>query len=216
MAGDLQPLDEKFSIVGPDGRPSIYFIKWAQQRQIDIGEATTADEVTEIVATYIVDHPAEWGDIVGILSDQTDLQTALDAKLGFTFDGYQTNIDVDFLVVRNVVTGAGAGTGSDDTIGYFNLFGAPGSGLYAFFGSLNGNSRIYAIGSNAFEFNLTPYVNSDVVFHAGNLVFGAGLDYTAGVLTTTGGGGAVLPVVDGSIPPVFLQNPDGSLIYAPI
>lgn len=29
-------------------------------------------------------------------------------------------------------------------------------------------------------------------------------------------GGGILPVVDGSIPPVFLQNSDGSLIYAPI
>jgi hypothetical protein len=27
---------------------------------------------------------------------------------------------------------------------------------------------------------------------------------------------AVLPVVDGSIPPVFLQNSDGSLIYTPV
>jgi hypothetical protein len=26
-------------------------------------------------------------------------------------------------------------------------------------------------------------------------------------------GGAVLPIVDGSIPPVFIQNPDGSLVY---
>jgi hypothetical protein len=32
----------------------------------------------------------------------------------------------------------------------------------------------------------------------------------------TGGSGGVLPVVDGSVPPVFLQNPDGSLIYTPI
>lgn len=32
----------------------------------------------------------------------------------------------------------------------------------------------------------------------------------------SGAFGGILPVVDGSIPPVFLQNPDGSLIYARI
>lgn len=31
-----------------------------------------------------------------------------------------------------------------------------------------------------------------------------------------GGTGGVLPVVDGSIPAVFIQNPDGSLVYTPI
>lgn len=31
-----------------------------------------------------------------------------------------------------------------------------------------------------------------------------------------GGSGGVLPMVDGSIPPVFIQNPDGSLVYTPI
>lgn len=31
-----------------------------------------------------------------------------------------------------------------------------------------------------------------------------------------GNNGAVLPVVDGSVPPVFLVNSDGSLIYAPL
>lgn len=31
-----------------------------------------------------------------------------------------------------------------------------------------------------------------------------------------GGTGGVIPVVDGSIPPVFIQNPDGSLVYTPI
>jgi hypothetical protein len=39
----------------------------------------------------------------------------------------------------------------------------------------------------------------------------------ANVAVSGGGGtGGVLPVVDGSIPPVFIQNPDGSLVYTPI
>lgn len=82
MPGNLQPLDEKFPIVGSDGRPTLYFIKWAQQRQIDIEEGITADQAVEIVAQYIAEHPitVDWGDIGGTLADQTDLQTALDGK----------------------------------------------------------------------------------------------------------------------------------------
>lgn len=30
------------------------------------------------------------------------------------------------------------------------------------------------------------------------------------------GGGGILPVVDGSIPPTFIQNPDGSLVFTEI
>jgi len=36
MAGNLQPLDQKFPIVEKNGTPTLYFIRWAQQRQIDI------------------------------------------------------------------------------------------------------------------------------------------------------------------------------------
>lgn len=30
------------------------------------------------------------------------------------------------------------------------------------------------------------------------------------------GGGGILPVVDGSTPPTFIQNPDGSLVWTEI
>ena len=36
------------------------------------------------------------------------------------------------------------------------------------------------------------------------------------VAITGGSGGGILPVVDGSIPPTFIQNPDGSLVYTEI
>jgi hypothetical protein len=49
MVGDLQPLSDKFQIVGPDGLPTLYFIKWAQQRQIDIGEAITEDDAQQLI-----------------------------------------------------------------------------------------------------------------------------------------------------------------------
>lgn len=339
MAGELQPLDEKFAVVGEDGRPTPYFIKWAQQRQMDIVDATTADQVAEIVAAYLVGHLI-WGEIHGTLSDQTDLQSALDDKAnlagGNIFTGTQnvagdiqlepgwavtwkdnlgnfsvtiggdptdgsldfysdngfelwTNLGVRYVQLRpggatfftdvlvpdeaygagwngslevptknavydetesliaalatklpyyvatgdwdgyltvdaekgltifNPATGAFSGFFVIGGVGSFYVANDDGSIWLSMGGELTGSGRFYMGGSHPFEFNTTPYVVNDAMYHEGNLAFGAGLDYTAGVLTATGGsGGGVLPVVDGSIPPVFLQNPDGSLIYAPI
>jgi hypothetical protein len=49
MPGELQPLDSKFAIVGPDGRPTLYFTQWAQQRQIDISGGITADDAQTLI-----------------------------------------------------------------------------------------------------------------------------------------------------------------------
>lgn len=57
MAGDLQPLDMQFPIVDPQGRPTLYFTKWAQQRQIDITEAITAAQAAQIIADFLAAHP---------------------------------------------------------------------------------------------------------------------------------------------------------------
>jgi hypothetical protein len=42
MPGNLQPLVNNQKIVNPDGTPTDYFIRWAQQRQIDISGAVPA------------------------------------------------------------------------------------------------------------------------------------------------------------------------------
>lgn len=52
MAGELQPLDQQFQIVDATGRPTLYFIQWAQQRQIDIGTAITLD----VLQQYLEDN----------------------------------------------------------------------------------------------------------------------------------------------------------------
>lgn len=52
MAGELQPLDEKFAIVDDQGRPTLYFIKWCQQRQIDITDALTLLQLEEYFDTH--------------------------------------------------------------------------------------------------------------------------------------------------------------------
>lgn len=49
MAGNFQPLDQKFPISNPDGTPTDYFTRWAQQRMDDIVAAATADQVTTAI-----------------------------------------------------------------------------------------------------------------------------------------------------------------------
>jgi hypothetical protein len=54
MAGELQPLAQNFKIVDENGFPTLYFIKWAQQRQIDITESISAATLEEYFATHML------------------------------------------------------------------------------------------------------------------------------------------------------------------
>jgi len=55
MAGDIQPLDQSFAIVKPDGMPTEYFIWWAQQRQIDIKQGITAAQAQQLIDDWAAD-----------------------------------------------------------------------------------------------------------------------------------------------------------------
>lgn len=61
MVGTLQPLGKQYPVVNPDGTPTEYFIRWAQQKQIDIGEGVAASAVPAIIAEYLADHPLQAG-----------------------------------------------------------------------------------------------------------------------------------------------------------
>lgn len=65
MAGELQPLDQQFAIVDGQGRPTLYFTKWAQQRQIDIGDSITLADL----ATYLAAHKLIAGTGIQITPD---------------------------------------------------------------------------------------------------------------------------------------------------
>lgn len=52
MAGTFQPLSKNFNIVNPDGTPTEYFIRWAQEKQIDIGKGITAEQAQKIVEDW--------------------------------------------------------------------------------------------------------------------------------------------------------------------
>ncbi len=61
MVGTLQPLGKQYPVVNPDGTPTEYFIRWAQQKQLDIGEGVAAEDVPPIIAQYLADHTLQEG-----------------------------------------------------------------------------------------------------------------------------------------------------------
>lgn len=92
MAGDLQPLDEKFAIVESDGRPTLYFIKWAQQRQIDITASITSEQFNELLLAYLLAHQLQEGDGIALTpSGNIDDSPEISVRngTGLDFDGMQ-------------------------------------------------------------------------------------------------------------------------------
>lgn len=86
MTGNLQPLDQKFPIVTADGRPTLYFIQWAQQKQIDISAGITAEQALAIIEQYLADHQLQAGTGISIspsgnLSDAPTIAAEVQAIL---------------------------------------------------------------------------------------------------------------------------------------
>lgn len=87
MPGNVQPLEQRFPIVKPDGTPTEYFIRWAQQKQIDIKAGITAEQALQIVLQFTEDHPLiagsgiafapPSGDIADDLTISADVQAIL-------------------------------------------------------------------------------------------------------------------------------------------
>lgn len=75
---DLQPLDQNFPITISDGRPTQYFIRWAQQRQLDIQEGMTLADLEE----YLLNHQLQEGSGItltpsGNISDSPTISAAV-------------------------------------------------------------------------------------------------------------------------------------------
>lgn len=49
MPGDLTPLFSQNQLIKPDGTPTDFFIRWAQQKQIDIGDSITAEQAQQLI-----------------------------------------------------------------------------------------------------------------------------------------------------------------------
>ena len=86
MAGNLQPLVNNQRIVKADGTPTDYFIRWAQQKQIDIGSGITAEQALQIITQYLADHELQAGSGIqitpsGNLSDTPTIAAEVQAIL---------------------------------------------------------------------------------------------------------------------------------------
>lgn len=69
MVGYLQPLAHNFAIVNELGYPTEYFIRWAQQKQIDIEESVGEARALEIVKTFLTEHPLQAGSGIDLTPD---------------------------------------------------------------------------------------------------------------------------------------------------
>lgn len=83
MAGTPQPLDQKFAIVGPDGRPTDFFTRWAQQRQLDISSGLTLADLQAYLTAHVLIpgvgiQLSPSGDIGDHVTINADAQTILD------------------------------------------------------------------------------------------------------------------------------------------
>jgi hypothetical protein len=83
MPGEPQPLADNFAIVNEKGCPTEYFIRWAQDRQIDISEGITAEQASELIEDWSANRQIIAGTGLsggGALS--SDVTINLDAELG--------------------------------------------------------------------------------------------------------------------------------------
>lgn len=69
MTGLLQPLAHNLQIVDSRGMPTQYFIKWAQQRQVDISGSMSREQVQQLLTDFFAAHELQAGAGISISPD---------------------------------------------------------------------------------------------------------------------------------------------------
>lgn len=267
MTANIQPLDRKIVIVNPDGTPTLFFIKWAQTRQIDINAGITAAQAEQLILDFMAAHALQEGSGIDLTPDGNLANNpTITAKVQAILDQVTTTRGA--ILFRGVAGWAALVPG---TTGFFlktngagadpawsATGGVPTTRLIATGTGLQGGGDLSAdrtlslnavldnlndvdmstppIAGQVLAFDGTDWAPTDVatalaVKQDGTLVgTAATLNFTgSGVAVTDAGGGQIdvaisgstsspiyMPVVDGSIPPIFIQLPDGNLVYTEV
>ncbi len=181
MTGALQPLAQEFPIVTPDGKPTEYFIRWAQQRQIDISDGITEAQAKQLIEDWSAGRSVLAGtglDGGGPLSSDVTLNLADTAVTPGTY-GSSTKvpvIDVDQQgrltnITEVTVSGGGGGGGLwyfnppplsifTDVANSPNPVEDPDTGLQIYDGAADINGLGYAIPSPGADWHCTVHVVS--------------------------------------------------------